>query len=155
MADVDKELEQLLQEKEALVAKEREIRASLKVVEKAKAKEAIAGFIGSKFPAAGDVSKVLGESGFAKLEVVYSIVDGQPTMDYTPKSAGGGGGDGARGPIADLKGIFDSNATAEELDAMQDLENNMPRGTKEEKAAYNRSTYQLKKKVQKRVESGG
>lgn len=155
MADVDKELEQLLQEKEALVAKEREIRASLKVAEKAKAKEAIAGFIGSKFPAAGDVSKVLGESGFAKLEVVYSIVDGQPTMDYTPKSAGGGGGDGARGPIADLKGIFDSNATAEELDAMQDLEDNMPRGTKEEKAAYNRATYQLKKKVQKRVESGG
>jgi hypothetical protein len=155
MADVNKQLEELLKQKEALVAEEREVRAQLRVAEKAEAKKAIEGFVSSNFPAAGDVSKVLGESGFAKLEVVYSIVDGQPTMDYTPKSAGGGGGDGARGPIADLKGIFDSNATADEIEAMQDLEDNMPRGTKEEKAAYNRATYQLKKKVQKRVESGG
>ena len=153
MADNAKErLEALQKQKESMAAEEKQLRNELKQEEVTKAKEAIAGYMG-RFPKAQDVAKILEDAGFAKLEVVYSVVDGQPNMDYTPKRASGGGEGGARGPASDLKGMFTEHANEDEQREMAALvEEYKGATTKDQKAEFNRKSYMIKKKVQKRLE---
>jgi phosphoglycolate phosphatase-like HAD superfamily hydrolase len=164
LADKNKTLEELLgglsaeqleEAKKILDEKSKAERRSIRDAEEKSAREAIAGLISAHFPEAQVIVNALKAANFASLTVTYSEVDGIATQSYQPKRTGGGGS-GDRGPQVDLIAIFEANATDEDRDAMEKLERTMPHGegaSKEEKAAFNRATYAVKKKVHKRVEA--
>lgn len=147
--------EQLEQAKSILEEKSKAERKAKREEDEKAGREAIAGVMSAHFPKASVVVSALKEANFARLDVTYREVDGVATMEFTPKRAGGGG-DGARGPQVDLIAIFAEHASNEDIAAMNKLDDTMPHGegaSKEEKAAHNRATYAVKKKVHKRVEA--